>query len=105
MFVDRYGPVVSVRLLPESSCAFVNFKEPKSAEDALENLQGYSLMGRNLLIRYPNKPKDENHAYQQMVSNQSKPAATNYPAFNNNGAAGDNISATSPFQANVNMNR
>ena len=37
--VDRYGAITSVRSLPDKFCAFVNFKNKKSAAQALVGLQ------------------------------------------------------------------
>lgn len=53
----KYGRVVSVRILVEKHCAFVNFERPQAAADALNGLQGYYLGGGYLLIRYPDNPK------------------------------------------------
>ena len=38
-FLLRYGRVVSVRILVEKHCAFVNFERPQAAADALNGLQ------------------------------------------------------------------
>ena len=35
----RYGPVTSVRTLPEKFCAFVNFKTKEAAGKAMQSLQ------------------------------------------------------------------
>ena len=35
----RYGDINSVRLLPPRRCAFVNYKDPESAAEALKGLQ------------------------------------------------------------------
>lgn len=53
----KYGRVVSVRILVEKHCAFINFERPQAAADALNGLQGYYLGGGYLLIRYPDNPK------------------------------------------------
>jgi len=53
---SKYGKLVSVRLLPEKFCAFINFYASEDAAKALEKLQGHELSGQNLLIRYPNNP-------------------------------------------------
>ena len=39
---SRYGPVVSVRMLPEKYCAFINFKLKESAGRAMQCLQVHS---------------------------------------------------------------
>lgn len=67
--------MVSVRILVEKHCAFINFERPQAAADALNGLQvstmellhlslphnlvmqGYYLGGGYLLIRYPDNPK------------------------------------------------
>jgi len=36
---DRYGAITSVRSLPDKFCAFINFKNKKSAAQALVGLQ------------------------------------------------------------------
>lgn len=36
---NRYGPVTSVRTLPEKFCAFVNFKTKEAAGKAMQCLQ------------------------------------------------------------------
>ncbi|PVD29627.1 hypothetical protein C0Q70_08882 [Pomacea canaliculata] len=53
---SKYGPVVSVRLLPEKYCAFVNFKLKESAGKAMQFLQGFEIEGQRLLIRFPDNP-------------------------------------------------
>ena len=35
----RYGPVTSIRMLPEKYCAFVNFKTKEAAGQAMNGLQ------------------------------------------------------------------
>eukprot|EP00112_Aurelia_sp_Birch-Aquarium-sp1_P006325 Seg1700.7 transcript_id=Seg1700.7/GoldUCD/mRNA.D3Y31 product="Tetratricopeptide repeat protein 31" protein_id=Seg1700.7/GoldUCD/D3Y31 len=53
---SKQGKLVSVRLLPEKYCAFINYQMPEGAAKALEKLQGHEIGGQNLLIRYPNNP-------------------------------------------------
>ncbi|XP_065919574.1 uncharacterized protein [Dysidea avara] len=53
----RHGRVVSVRILPEKHCAFVNYENAHTASSVLNALQGYYLGGGYLLIRYPDNPK------------------------------------------------
>ena len=36
---SKYGKLVSVRLLPEKYCAFINYQLPEDAGKALEKLQ------------------------------------------------------------------
>ena len=49
----RHGPVASVRMLYERQCAFVNYHRPDSAATALKKLQGHTIAGCTLLLRYP----------------------------------------------------
>ncbi|KAK7485878.1 hypothetical protein BaRGS_00022873 [Batillaria attramentaria] len=53
---QKYGPVVSVRMLPEKYCAFINFKLKESAGRAMQALQGFECEGQHLLIRFPDNP-------------------------------------------------
>ncbi|XP_044153366.1 tetratricopeptide repeat protein 31-like isoform X2 [Bufo gargarizans] len=52
-----YGEIVSIRLLVERFCAFVNFTCPLATARALEALQGKEVENTRLLIRYPDKPR------------------------------------------------
>ncbi|KAK7109416.1 uncharacterized protein [Littorina saxatilis] len=52
----KYGPVVSVRMLPEKYCAFINFKLKESAGRAMQCLQNQECEGQHLLIRFPDNP-------------------------------------------------
>lgn len=54
-----YGVVVSVRLMSEKFCAFVNYLEANSAARALRELNGMLFGGNYLVIRYPNNPAPE----------------------------------------------
>ncbi|XP_065071411.1 uncharacterized protein LOC135696066 isoform X1 [Rhopilema esculentum] len=73
---SKYGKLVSVRLLPEKYCAFINYQLPEDAGKALEKLQGFELGGQNLLIRYPNNPPPgSNVAVNTVKSNNTTPAA------------------------------
>ncbi|XP_056004888.1 uncharacterized protein LOC125657853 isoform X2 [Ostrea edulis] len=53
---SRYGPVTSVRTLPEKFCAFVNFKTKEAAGKAMQCLQGAECGGQKLLIKFPDNP-------------------------------------------------
>lgn len=53
---QKYGPVISVRMLPEKYCAFINFKLKESAGRAMQALQGFECEGQHLLIRFPDNP-------------------------------------------------
>ncbi|XP_067144359.1 uncharacterized protein [Centruroides vittatus] len=52
----KFGDVISLRVLREKYCAFVNYTNKWSAGRAMKALQGYKLAGQNLVIRYPNNP-------------------------------------------------
>lgn len=52
----KFGEVISLRVLREKYCAFVNYTNKWSAGRAMKALQGYRLAGQNLVIRYPNNP-------------------------------------------------
>ncbi|GLG96911.1 Uncharacterized protein GBIM_03784 [Gryllus bimaculatus] len=62
---SKFGVVLSVRLLPEKYCAFINFRDKSSPGPAMKSLQNRELGGERLLIRYPNNPVPE--AHQQIV--------------------------------------
>lgn len=62
---SKFGVVVSVRLLPEKYCAFINFRDKTSPGLAMKTLQNYEMGGERLLIRYPNNPVPE--AHQQII--------------------------------------
>ena len=49
----RHGQVLSVRVLYERRCAFVNYTRPESAAAALKKLQGHTVGDCCLLLRYP----------------------------------------------------
>nr|XP_022340474.1 nucleolin-like isoform X1 [Crassostrea virginica] len=53
---SKYGPVTSVRTLPEKFCAFVNFKTKEAAGKAMQSLQGAECGGQKLLIKFPDNP-------------------------------------------------
>jgi hypothetical protein len=67
MTSHRYGQVLSVRMLYERRCAFVNYARPESATEALKKLQGHTVGGCVLLLRYPE-------------NNPAKPANWNPPS-------------------------
>ncbi|XP_021921023.1 uncharacterized protein LOC110830425 isoform X2 [Zootermopsis nevadensis] len=56
---SRFGVVISVRLLPEKFCAFINFRDLSAPGAAMKHLQGKKIGGEHLLIRYPNNPVPE----------------------------------------------
>ncbi|CAI8050704.1 Tetratricopeptide repeat protein 31 [Geodia barretti] len=60
---QKHGQVLSVRMLYERRCAFVNYAKPESAAVALTKLQGHTVGGCVLLLRYPEsnpaKPANE----------------------------------------------
>ncbi|XP_029645981.1 uncharacterized protein LOC115219833 isoform X4 [Octopus sinensis] len=53
---SRYGPLSSVRCLPDRFCAFINFKTKESAGKAMNSLQGVECGGQKLLIKFPDNP-------------------------------------------------
>ncbi|XP_055882275.1 nucleolin-like isoform X2 [Biomphalaria glabrata] len=53
---SKFGPVTSVRPLPEKFCAFVNFKTKEAAGRAMHQLQGTEVDGQKLLIKFPDNP-------------------------------------------------
>ena len=69
---SRFGEILSIRMLPSSHCAFINFKDSKSPGPAMAAMQGKDLAGKKLLIRYPNKTKEEQHIHQQMLCHQKR---------------------------------
>ncbi|XP_028266837.1 stress-induced-phosphoprotein 1-like isoform X2 [Parambassis ranga] len=50
-----FGEIESIRVIYESFCAFINFKNANMAAKALEKLQGVELGGRKLVMRYPDR--------------------------------------------------
>ncbi|KAF2350094.1 RNA recognition motif domain [Trinorchestia longiramus] len=57
---SKYGHVSSVRQLKEKFCAFVNFSESSSAGRAMNALQGHTVSGQRLLIKFPDNPISSN---------------------------------------------
>ncbi|GAB1605880.1 protein STIP1 homolog isoform X1, partial [Argonauta hians] len=53
---SRYGPLSSVRCLPDRFCAFINYKSKESASTAMNSLQGVECGGQKLLIKFPDNP-------------------------------------------------
>ncbi|XP_055952324.1 uncharacterized protein LOC129988192 isoform X2 [Argiope bruennichi] len=52
----KYGELLSVKIMPEKFCAFVNYKLKSSPGKAMQAYQGYELSGYKLVIRFPNLP-------------------------------------------------
>lgn len=50
---SRYGEVHSIRLLYDRHCAFINYGNTVSPSKAMDALQGTTLCGTTLLIRFP----------------------------------------------------
>lgn len=69
---SRFGEILSIRMLPSSHCAFINFKDSKAPGPAMAAMQGKDLAGKKLIIRYPNKTKEEQHIHQQMLCHQKR---------------------------------
>lgn len=59
---SKYGHVSSVRQLKEKFCAFVNFTDSSSAGRAMTGLQGHTVSGQRLLIKFPDNPITANPA-------------------------------------------
>lgn len=72
LYVSRFGEILSIRMLPSSHCAFINFKDSKAPGPAMAAMQGKLLAGDNLTIRYPNKTKEEQQIHQQMLCHQKR---------------------------------
>ncbi|XP_054719957.1 uncharacterized protein LOC129229628 [Uloborus diversus] len=68
---SRYGELVSIKILPEKFCAFVNFKSKDSPGKAMAALQGHLLHGANLDIRFPNLPGETRDKKKSVVSPQA----------------------------------
>ncbi|XP_026284009.1 uncharacterized protein LOC113210306 [Frankliniella occidentalis] len=69
---SRFGEILSIRMLPSSHCAFINFKDSRAPGPAMAAMQGKELGGSKLIIRYPNKTKEEQHIHQQMLCHQKR---------------------------------
>ncbi|KAK6185754.1 hypothetical protein SNE40_007916 [Patella caerulea] len=84
---SRYGPVTSVRLLPEKYCAFVNYKTKEAAGKAMHGLQGEECEGQKLLVRFPDHPISNGHTtlrksqpqIQQQQQQQQQPVQPTIP--------------------------
>lgn len=50
---SRYGEVHSIRILHDRHCAFINYNNTVSPGKAMDALQGTSLCGSTILIRFP----------------------------------------------------
>lgn len=50
---SRYGEVHSIRVLYDRHCAFINYGNTRSPSKAMDALQGATLCGTTLLIRFP----------------------------------------------------
>ncbi|XP_041477657.1 dnaJ homolog subfamily C member 21-like [Lytechinus variegatus] len=57
-----FGEVSSMRRMPEKFCAFVNYKDPRMASRAMDKLQGRELHGKQLLIKFPDNPIEQQTA-------------------------------------------
>jgi len=53
---SKFGPVTSVRPLPEKFCAFINFKTKEAAGRAMHQLQNTEVDGQKLKIKFPDNP-------------------------------------------------
>ncbi|CAN9509553.1 unnamed protein product [Ophioblennius macclurei] len=52
---SKAGTVASVKVLNGKRCAFVNFTDQESCEDAIRRFHGYELNGAVLAVRYPDR--------------------------------------------------
>ncbi|XP_029944088.1 tetratricopeptide repeat protein 31-like isoform X2 [Salarias fasciatus] len=52
---SKAGTVASVKVLTARRCAFVNFTDQESCEDAIRRFHGYELNGVTLAVRYPDR--------------------------------------------------
>ncbi|XP_052771808.1 stress-induced-phosphoprotein 1-like isoform X2 [Mya arenaria] len=70
---SRFGPVKSVRCLPEKYCAFVNFASKEAAGKAMVGCQGVECNGQRLLIKFPDHPitNGNDHGTITLRKNQS----------------------------------
>ncbi|KAH9383184.1 uncharacterized protein LOC144158618 [Haemaphysalis longicornis] len=50
-----FGDVYSIRILHDKHCAFINYTEESSAARAMEEMQGRSLCGATLVIRFADR--------------------------------------------------
>ncbi|XP_035212919.1 hsc70-interacting protein-like isoform X2 [Stegodyphus dumicola] len=53
---SKFGEILSLKIMPEKFCAFVNFKSISSPGKAMKEYQGFELGGAKLIIRFPNLP-------------------------------------------------
>ncbi|XP_076472899.1 uncharacterized protein LOC143302208 isoform X2 [Babylonia areolata] len=84
----KYGPVVSVRMLPEKYCAFINFKLKESAGRAMQNLQNQECEGQKLLIRFPDNPINPTGNITLRKNNAAANTSTKPPAASSKGGGG-----------------
>ncbi|KAG8179436.1 hypothetical protein JTE90_026331 [Oedothorax gibbosus] len=53
---SKFGELISVKVMPEKFCAFINYKSKTSPGKAMQKYQGAELSGAKLVIRFPNVP-------------------------------------------------
>ncbi|XP_077545992.1 small glutamine-rich tetratricopeptide repeat-containing protein-like [Haemaphysalis longicornis] len=51
----QFGNIHSIRILHDKHCAFINYTEESSAAKAMQEMQGHSLCGAYLVIRFPDR--------------------------------------------------
>ncbi|KAH9360951.1 hypothetical protein HPB48_007032 [Haemaphysalis longicornis] len=51
----QFGDIHSIRILHDRCCAFINYTEESSAAKAMQEMQGHSLCGAYLVIRFPDR--------------------------------------------------
>lgn len=92
---SRFGEILSIKMLPSSHCAFINFKDSRGPGPAMAAMQGKDFAGKKLIIRYPNKTKEEQHIHQQMLCHQKRWQSN--PSENESECAGVGASTVAGF--------
>ncbi|XP_049862915.1 uncharacterized protein LOC126356181 isoform X4 [Schistocerca gregaria] len=52
---SKYGTILSVYVYPERTCAFINYKDSSSPGKAMKAMQGRTIAGKEILIRFPDR--------------------------------------------------
>nr|XP_057921905.1 uncharacterized protein LOC131124920 [Doryrhamphus excisus] len=52
---SKAGFIHSIKVLTFKQCAFINFTQQESCQDAINRFHGYELMGNRISVRYPDR--------------------------------------------------
>ncbi|XP_049808721.1 uncharacterized protein LOC126251987 isoform X2 [Schistocerca nitens] len=52
---SKHGTILSVHVYPERTCAFINYKDCSSPGKAMKAMQGRTIAGKEILIKFPDR--------------------------------------------------